>query len=226
MHKESQALDRVQQLEEELNRYRYIQDQVAGITNDLNNLIAAMKGQAQLACEIATEQEKDELIRVVLSASLKAEGIIERLHLHALPPSPATKVVPPPNGDLASILIADDEHTMRNLLSRILQNSGYQVKMASSGAEAMEMSRQEKFDLAFLDFQLGDMKGTDVFQALQAYSPSTHVIFMSGDPNAEEETMQTVQGPRTFIKKPFDVTVVKQKVSYILTMRSALTCTL
>lgn len=214
---------KTEELRDELRRHRHIQDQITGISNDLNNLIAVMKGQAQIACENNADSEKDELVRVVLSATLKAEAIIERLHIQApAPPAPPKVEKPPPR--VANILVADDEHTMRDLLGRMLRSSGYTVQLASSGSEALEISRGQTFDIAFIDFQLGDMKGTDVFKILNANSPNTHVIFVSGDPNAEEDTRaQRARAPSTFIKKPFDISEIKKKVSYILTMRSALT---
>ena len=220
MTQDRQSID---ELRDELTGYRHIQDQVAGISNDLNNLIAVMKGQAQIACEDNSEAEKDELVRVVLSATLKAEAIIERLHIQA-PATPSREPkIEKPTSNMASILVADDEHTMRDLLGRMLRSSGYAVHLASSGREALDLSRKQTFDIAFIDFQLGDMKGTDVFKILNASSPNTHVIFVSGDPTAEEDTReQRARAPSTFIKKPFDISELKKKVSYILTMRSAL----
>jgi CheY-like chemotaxis protein len=162
-------------VEAELNRFRHREDQFAALTNDLNNLLAAMKGQAQLACDDACGQEKDELVRVVLSATLKAESLLQRY---------------------------------------------------SATPEALELVADQDFDLAFLDIQLGDMKGTEVFEELHKKSPGTHVIFASGDPNMEEMAEGVTAGhrhvPAIFIRKPFDVNEVKQRISYILTMKAAL----
>jgi CheY-like chemotaxis protein len=216
-------LKTVHELEAELNRHRHVEDQFAALANDLNNLLAAMKGQAQLACDDTAGQEKEELVRVVLSATLKAEGILQRFvqpteqsHHEEIQEREEPKM-------LTSILVVDDEVSMRNLMARILRKSGYEVALAGSGAEALDLARKRTFDLAFLDIQLGDMKGTRVFEKLQAISPGTHVIFASGDPSVEGiPDMDEEDCPASFVRKPFDIEEVKKRISYVLTMKSAL----
>ena len=220
-------IEQVERLESQLNRYRSMEDQFAALKNDLNNLLAAMKGQAQLACDDPLGQEKDELVRVVLSATAKAQSILQRFDTPPPPAPPDAPRRPPAQHagapQAASILVVDDEESMRNLLARILQPSGYDVVLASSGHEAIEWFANKDFDLAFLDIQLGDMKGTEVFEEMHKVSPSTHVIFASGDPSLESMTDAAADRvPTIFISKPFDVSEIKQRVNAILTMRSAL----
>jgi len=213
----------VHELESELNRHRHLEDQFAGLANDLNNLLAAMKGQAQLACDDNSGLEKEELVRVVLSATLKAEGILQRFVEPADGPHREETQEPEEPRSLTSILVVDDEVSMRNLMARILRKSGYEVALAGSGAEALDLARKRTFDLAFLDIQLGDMKGTRVFEKLQTISPGTHVIFASGDPSVEGiSDMSSEDCPASFVRKPFDVDEVKKRISYVLTMKSAL----
>ncbi len=221
---ETEEQARIRDLEAEVTRFQHKDDQVAAVTNDLNNLLAAMKGQAQLACDDPSGEEKDELVRVVLSATLRAESILRRLAEPAPWTRAPTEANEKPGEGPAHILVVDDEHTMLDLLGRILTKSGYRVSLASTGQEAIAQCKENRFDLAFLDMQLGEMKGTDVFKELMVRSPETHVIFVSGDPNMEKEAGEasSKQKPTTFIRKPFDVNEIKQRVSYILTMKSAL----
>ena len=213
----------VHELEAELNRHRHQEDQFAALANDLNNLLAAMKGQAQLACDDSVGMEKEELVRVVLSATLKAEGILHRFVQPAQDLQAEEVREPEEPKMLTSILVVDDEVSMRNLMARILRKSGYEVALAGSGAEALDLARKRTYDLAFLDIQLGDMKGTRVFEELQTFSPSTHVIFASGDPSVEGIPDFPAEGcPASFVRKPFDVDEVKKRISYVLTMKSAL----
>lgn len=215
---------RIAELETQITRYRHAEDQLAGIINDLNNLLAAMKGQAQLACSDATGQEKDELVRIVLYATLKAEGIVHRLILR----QPTIQVddvksVSGAAGQIASILVVDDEESMRNLLSRILRSSGYDVTVATNGREALERARVQTFDVAIIDYQLGQMNGIEVFQELVKESPQTHAIIITGDPSLDQLS-KIKQGPlpAALIKKPFDINQIRERVSYILSMRTAL----
>lgn len=225
----SQAMDQTQNLEA-LTRpapppQRRVPDPAAHAANDLANLLAAMKGQAQLACDDPSGEEKDELVRVVLSASLKAEAILQRMQNVGPPPTlePSLRPSAAPPGS-AHILVADDESAVRVLLERVLRKEGYQVTSAVSGADALACCEQHSFDLAFLDVQLGDMMGTDVYRQIAPLYPETHVIFLSGDPNAAAEVgAATTLQPAVFIRKPFDIGEIRQRVHSILSMKSALT---
>lgn len=215
---------KIAELESLITKYRHAEDQLGGIVNDLNNLLAAMKGQAQLACSDLTGQEKDELVRIVLYATLKAEGIIHRLTLRQ--PTiqvESVKKGAASGGAIASILVVDDEESMRNLLSRILRSSGYDVTVASSGSEAVEYGRMQTFDVAVIDYQLGQMNGIEVFQELVKESPQTHAIIITGDPSLDQlSKIKEGPLPAALIKKPFDINQIRERISYILSMRTAL----
>jgi CheY-like chemotaxis protein len=204
--------------------YRPSPDPLAAAANDLANLLAAMKGQAQLACDDPDGGERDELVRVVLSATLKAEGILQRLH----EASAAIFAVRPTAKGLkedkpAHILVADDEETVRMLLERVLGNSGHRVTTADSGDAALALIGEHAFDLALLDVQLGDMKGTDLYRLMAPRCPETPVIFMSGDPAvAHEFGTSPARTVDVFIRKPFDVNEVKQRVEHILALKATL----
>jgi CheY-like chemotaxis protein len=224
----SDALEQTQNLEELIpaggRGYRSSPDPMGAAANDLANLLAAMKGQAQLACDDPTEEEKDELVRVVLSATLKAEGILRRLHEA---PAAGSAVRPTAKGlkeaKPAHILVADDEETVRMLMERVLGKCGYQVTTADSGGAALALIRDHAFDLALLDVQLGDMKGTDLYRLMAPHCPETHVIFMSGDPDiADEFGTSPARKGDVFIRKPFDVNEVRQRVGHVLALRAAL----
>jgi len=217
------------ELEEELGHIRHLQKEIAAITNDLNNLLGVMKGQAQIACDDPTGKEKDELVRVVLASTLSAEAVLRRIPLRFSPvdtelAKESRPAAPPPNlgKAIASILIADDEEPMRKLLARVLGRSGYDVILASSGAEAISIGCRQPFDLAFVDIQLGDMHGTEVYEAIRQHQPNTHIVFVSGDPALEQIASMPGRHSTAFIRKPFDIEEVKRRVSYILTMRATL----
>jgi len=103
------------------------------------------------------------------------------------------------------ILVVDDSFTDRETLKTILEERGYGVVTASSGAEALAMVKEKRFDIIFLDVRLPDLDGVEFFEQVKAIDPEVAVIVMTG--YSEAELMQKVisQGAYTCIYKPFNV---------------------
>ena len=103
------------------------------------------------------------------------------------------------------ILVVDDSFTDRETLKTILEERGYGVVTASSGAEALAMVKEKRFDIIFLDVRLPDIDGVEFFEQVKAIDPEVAVIMMTG--YSEAELMQKVisHGAYTCIYKPFNV---------------------
>lgn len=103
------------------------------------------------------------------------------------------------------ILVVDDSFTDREALKTILEERGYGVITASSGAEALTRVKEKRFDIIFLDVRLPDINGVEFFDQVKAIDPEVAVIVMTG--YSEAELMQKVitQGAYTCIYKPFNV---------------------
>ena len=87
------------------------------------------------------------------------------------------------------ILVVDDEEVMRSFLYDILSDAGYNVRVASTGGEALELVQKLQPDLIILDIMLPDIGGSDVASRLKG-NPTTAnipVIFLSGIITKQEE---------------------------------------
>ena len=226
IHTDNEA--KIQELQEQLERHEEAARTFCKITNDLNNLIAAMKGQAQLAQAEAKGEELHELIRVVLVNTDKSQNVIQ-LGLNKIAQVDEYEIIEPvnvidsPSASGIRILVVDDEESMRNVLNRILTKSGYEVTTVATGRGAIECASDQEFDVAFLDLNLGDMNGVEVFKEIREVSPHTHIIFVSGDPALEQvKQNEGIRHMAGFIKKPFEIHEINELVSCILTMRAAL----
>lgn len=70
-----------------------------------------------------------------------------------------------------SILVIDDEPGMRDLVSRLFTEAGYEVALASDGQEGLEAATNGDFDLAILDMSLPKMNGLEVLASVKQIKP-------------------------------------------------------
>ena len=100
------------------------------------------------------------------------------------------------------ILLVENERAIRDFLARCLSGEGYEVRVAASGAEALDVCGTPwPPDLVVTDVHLPDLNGPEVVRHLRARDPGLRVMFMSGGP----ETVCTLEqdGPHPVLAKPF-----------------------
>jgi DNA-binding NtrC family response regulator len=95
-----------------------------------------------------------------------------------------------------SILIIDDDASILNVFSRILQRKGYIVTVAAKGVDAIEKISQNHFDVALIDFCLPDMEGIELFPVIEHKSPGTIKIMLTGKP------LSGIKGADVLLGKP------------------------
>ena len=79
-----------------------------------------------------------------------------------------------------AILLIDDERVMRDGLSYMLSQSGYQIRTASDGSEGLELFAEGGIDLVLLDLSLPGMPGVEVLQQLKQQDSTVPVIILTG----------------------------------------------
>lgn len=80
------------------------------------------------------------------------------------------------------ILVVDDSRVVVNGFRRELEKSGFSVKAAVGGGEALELIRSEKFHIVFTDLVMPDINGVAVCREVKKISPETEVVLISGYP--------------------------------------------
>lgn len=111
-----------------------------------------------------------------------------------------------------SILVVDDERSMREFLEIVLTKEKYQVHLAHSGEEACQTLEREKFDLVITDIRMKDIGGIDVLKKAKELSPETMVVMISAYANAETAVEAMREGAYDYIPKPFKVKEFKNIV--------------
>lgn len=111
----------------------------------------------------------------------------------------------PANSPVARILVVDDDPSVRVLLRRLLERSGYVVAEVGTGEDALERIRREPPDLVFLDLQLPDRSGHSILEAIRA-EPATRllpVVMLTGLATSEQKVRAYELGVTDFLAKPF-----------------------
>lgn len=119
------------------------------------------------------------------------------------------------NGGTETILVVEDEKSLRTLAVRILKHSGYHVLEASDGAEALKVWREHhlEVDLLVTDIIMpGGISGGKLADQLRAEKPGLKVIYMSGYSGEVAGTGLNLREGRQFLQKPFPPSKLVQTV--------------
>ncbi len=103
------------------------------------------------------------------------------------------------------ILVADDEESIRWVLSKSLSKSGFTVDLASSGTEALALVRQQNYDLAVLDIKMPGVSGLDLLSRFHEERPEMLVVIMTAESSMSNAVEAMKRGAYDYITKPFDL---------------------
>jgi DNA-binding NtrC family response regulator len=106
---------------------------------------------------------------------------------------------------MSKILVIDDEKSIRTTLQEILQYENYEVDLASSGPEGLEMFALKKYDIVLCDIKMPEMDGLEVLEKIFEKASDTQVIMISGHGNVENAVQAIKHGAYDFIQKPLDL---------------------
>ena len=104
-----------------------------------------------------------------------------------------------------SILIIDDEESIRRLLQKELASSSREILTAADGAEAMAMVRSHWFDVIIMDLWLPDISDLDLLIRIRESIPHIEVIMITGHGDVDIAVDAMKLGACDFIRKPFNL---------------------
>jgi two-component system nitrogen regulation response regulator NtrX len=116
----------------------------------------------------------------------------------------------------ASILVVDDEDAVGSSLSSILQDEGYDVSVAKSGAEALKIYTADPPDLMLLDIWMPEMDGLETLRRVKELVPTAQVMMMSGHGSIETAVKAIKLGAYDYIEKPLSLENVTLRVKHAL----------
>jgi two-component system, NtrC family, response regulator PilR len=120
---------------------------------------------------------------------------------------------------MSSILIVDDEKSLRDFLVIMLEEEGYQVTTASGVDKAIKLIHENIFDLILTDIRMGSSNGLDVLDAAKSVLPDTPVVMMTAYASAETAVTAMKKGAYDYVSKPFKIEDIQLIVKNALEKR-------
>ena len=109
---------------------------------------------------------------------------------------------------LHRILVADDEESMRWVLSKALRKKGYSVDLAADGNQALRQVREQSYDLAIVDIKMPGMSGLEFLDKARELRPDILVVVMTAEASMKNAVEAMKRGAYDYITKPFDLEVI------------------
>ncbi len=114
---------------------------------------------------------------------------------------------------MTSILVVDDERSMRDFLKILLVKEGYQVEVASGGNQALAILKQDTFDLVITDIRMEKMDGLELLGSIKDLHPSLPVVLITAFASPDDAVFAMKNGAFDYISKPFNVDEIKSVIN-------------
>ena len=117
-----------------------------------------------------------------------------------------------------TILVVDDEKMILDVTRELLKSLGYQVYIAQSGKEAIDVftEKRDQINLVIMDMVLPGMSGKKIFDRLREINPDVRVLLASGYSINGEAEQILARGCKGFLPNPFRIAELAQKIREVL----------
>ncbi|MDY0000209.1 MAG: sigma-54 dependent transcriptional regulator [Polyangia bacterium] len=122
---------------------------------------------------------------------------------------------------MATILIIDDNETIRLGLAQTVKKMGHEALTASSGAEGLELCRSREVDFVITDLKMEGLDGVAVLRGVHDMDPDIPTMIITAYGTVETAVEAMKLGALDFITKPFTPELVRLKVARALELRAA-----
>ena len=216
----------------ESNQQNLQGDDKSKVAHELNNLIQIISGTSSLIENIWEGSPGSEKYFEMLRTSIeRAEQVTAQLVAQAggatnkrvLPPGleqsfDEALIAGAPNERKHSILVVDDEPMALELLHSVLTDAGYEVSVAQSGFECLDLIRRNgtSYDLVLTDLSMPLMDGEETFDRLRQIAPTAKVVLMAGFVDSGRLEKMMSNGLSGFVGKPFAAVEILAVVTSVL----------
>ena len=121
-----------------------------------------------------------------------------------------------------SLLLVDDEGSVRTTLKKVLQRDGYKVSTAESCSRALGLLQRREYDAVIAEMDLdSDLGGLDLARSIKRLKPSPLIIFSTGAPTPEKLRAALQLRINYVVIKPIDLQELKHALSRLIARRTA-----
>ena len=114
------------------------------------------------------------------------------------------------------LLVVEDDHTIRDFLTRALSEAGFLIDACAQGAEAERLALEGVHDAMIIDLTLPDMDGLDLIHRLRAQGVGAPLLILSARRSVDERVLGLDRGGDDYLTKPFAVAEVLARLRALL----------
>ena len=115
-------------------------------------------------------------------------------------------------GAAATVLVVEDDASIRRMLEVALKSFGFQAFVAARGQDAIDLCEREPIDFVLLDVQMPGLDGPNTLLALRRHDPQLNCCFMTGNRGPYTTEMLQALGPVAILDKPFQLENLRQLI--------------
>lgn len=116
------------------------------------------------------------------------------------------------HGTLPSVLVVDDDEGLQGMFKLFLKKHGYARVVVGTGKEAIAALEKQKFDMCFLDLQLPDITGDEIYRIAKEHQPEMPIVIITGYPDSEMLNNILRHGAVMVLKKPLAIETLEQSL--------------
>ena len=109
-----------------------------------------------------------------------------------------------------TVLVVDDDTGLQQMFKLFLKKQGFSRIVVGTGKEAIAAMQKQKFELCFLDLQLPDTTGDEIYKQAKDIQPDMPIVIITGYPDSQMLDNILKLGPVTVLKKPLKVEALQQ----------------
>ena len=114
-----------------------------------------------------------------------------------------------------TVLVVDDDSGLQSMFKLFLKKQGFSRLVVGTGREAIAAMQKQKFDLCFLDLQLPDFTGDEVYAQAKEIDPDLPIVIITGFPDSQMLDNILKHGAVTVLKKPLEIEKLQQTLKML-----------
>jgi len=114
-----------------------------------------------------------------------------------------------------TVLVVDDDETLQSMFKLFFKKAGFSRLVVGTGKDALAALNKQRFDLCFLDLQLPDTTGDQVYAVAKEKYPNLPIVIVTAYPDGELMNNILKHGPVTVLKKPLKVEDLEETLKHL-----------